>query len=29
MMGQVKNPFQEQNFLPESSLVDLGADLSD
>ena len=29
MLGQIKNPFQEQNFLPESSLVDLGADLSD
>lgn len=29
MMGQVRNPFQEQNFLPEDSLIDLGADLSD
>ena len=27
--GQALNPFQEQNFLPESSIVDPGANLSD
>lgn len=29
MLGQIKNPFQEQNFLPQSSLVDLGSNLQD
>lgn len=27
-IGQAMNPFQEQNFLPEDSLIDPGADLS-
>ena len=28
-LRQVKNPFQEQNFIPETNIVDPGADLSD
>jgi len=27
-LNQIKNPYQENNFLPEEDLVDLGADLS-
>ena len=28
-LRQAKNPFQEQNFMPESNLIDPGADLND
>lgn len=28
-LSMIKNPFQEQNFLPESELLDMGSKLDD